>query len=58
MVAEVIARMDRWLAANRPDYYAKLQSGVTDAALTEFENRFQLKLPNSFRRLYQPPWDQ
>ncbi|MBV8455938.1 MAG: hypothetical protein JO122_04920 [Acetobacteraceae bacterium] len=52
IVAELIARMDRWLAANRPDYYAKLQPGVTDLALTEFENRFQLKLPDSFRALY------
>jgi cell wall assembly regulator SMI1 len=52
MVAELIAGMDRWLATNRPDYYAKLQPGVTDAALTEFENQFQLKLPNSFCALY------
>jgi cell wall assembly regulator SMI1 len=42
----------QWLAANRPDYYAKLQPGVTNPALTEFEDQFQLKLPNSFRSLY------
>jgi cell wall assembly regulator SMI1 len=52
MVAELIARMDRWLAANRPGYYAKLQPGVTELALTEFEKQFQLTLPYSFRSLY------
>src|SRR5437879_6492766 len=52
MVEELIGRMDRWLAANRPDYYALLQPGATDAELDVFEARFSLKLPAAFRELY------
>lgn len=47
-----IERMGRWLAAHRPDYYAKLQLGVTDAQLDAFEERFALTLPTEFRQLY------
>jgi cell wall assembly regulator SMI1 len=53
MMLALIKRMDRWLAANRPDYYARLQLGVSDATLDAFEVRFSLKLPQAFRRLYQ-----
>ena len=52
MVEELIGRMDRWLAANRPDYYALLQPGATDAELDAFEAQFLLKLPAAFRALY------
>jgi cell wall assembly regulator SMI1 len=48
----LINRMDRWLAANRPAYYALLQPGLGNAALDAFENRFSLKLPEAFRDLY------
>jgi cell wall assembly regulator SMI1 len=47
-----IARIDRWLAAYRPDYYAQLQPGVNDAALDTFESQFSLQLPAAFRELY------
>jgi hypothetical protein len=40
MVEDLIARMDRWLAANRADYYAELRPGVSDQALDAFEARF------------------
>lgn len=52
MVPELITRMDRWLAANRTDYYALLQPGVSDADLDAFEAQFSLKLPAAFRHLY------
>jgi cell wall assembly regulator SMI1 len=52
MVKPLIERMDRWLAAHRPAYYALLQPGATDAELDKFEVRFSLKLPEAFRRLY------
>jgi len=52
MVDALIGRLDRWLAANRPDYYARLQPGVTDAQLDAFDARFALKLPAAFRALY------
>jgi cell wall assembly regulator SMI1 len=52
MVETLIERMDRWLAANRPKYYAGLQPGATDTDLDAFEARFALKLPAAFRQLY------
>jgi hypothetical protein len=30
MIDDLVARLDRWLAANRADYYAELRPGVTD----------------------------
>jgi cell wall assembly regulator SMI1 len=51
MVSELFARLDRWLAANRPDYYARLQQGATAEALAAFEARFGLALPDDFRAL-------
>jgi cell wall assembly regulator SMI1 len=53
MVPTLIERLDRWLAANRPDYYARLQPGVTSEALNAFEARFSLKMPQAFRLLYE-----
>ncbi len=52
MVEAMIGRLDRWLEANRPDYFAGLQPGVTDAQLDAFEIQFALKLPAAFRALY------
>src|SRR4051812_12366398 len=49
---EAITRVDRWLAAHRPDYYARLQPGVSDPALDAVESRFSLRLPIAFRELY------
>jgi cell wall assembly regulator SMI1 len=45
--------MDHWLATNRRDYFAHLLPGVTDDQLNAFESQFSLKLPHSFRRLFQ-----
>ena len=53
MVPELIARLDRWLATHRSDYYSRLQPGVTSAELNDFEQRFTVKLPQAFRLLYQ-----
>jgi cell wall assembly regulator SMI1 len=52
MVDALIERMDHWLAANRPDYYAILQPGVSDADLAAFEAQFAVTLPAAFRALY------
>jgi cell wall assembly regulator SMI1 len=51
-VDTLIARMDRWLAAQRPDYYALLRPGATDAQLDAFEAKFTLRLPIAFRQFY------
>jgi cell wall assembly regulator SMI1 len=52
MMAALIGRLDRWLACNRPDYYARLQPGASDEALDAFESRFALRLPLPFREFY------
>jgi cell wall assembly regulator SMI1 len=52
MIEPLLRRLDRWLAANRPDYYALLQPGATDAELDTFEAHFALELPVAFRQLY------
>jgi cell wall assembly regulator SMI1 len=44
--------MDRWLATNRPGYYAHLRPGVSDAQLGAFEARFAITLPAAFHQLY------
>lgn len=49
---DLIERIDRWLAANRPDFYRSLQPGVDDAALDALETQFSFKLPIAFRQLY------
>jgi cell wall assembly regulator SMI1 len=51
-IDDVIARLDRWLATNRPDYYASLQPPATELQLDRFEAKFSLHLPRAFRRLY------
>jgi len=52
MVDALIERLNHWLEKNRPDYYAHLMPGVTDARLDAFEAQFSLKLPAAFRQLY------
>src|SRR3982751_987699 len=52
MVEALIDRMDRWLATNRPDYYAVLQPGATDSELDAIEAQLGVKLPAAFCQLY------
>ena len=52
MVMSLLAQLERWLTTNRPDYFARLQPGVSDARLDEFEAQFSLELPAAFRELY------
>lgn len=52
MVDDLITRIDRWLAANRPDYYPLLQPGASDTELDALEAKFSVKLPSAFRKLY------
>jgi len=52
-LSDLLVRMDKWLAANRPDYYGKLLPGASPKDLDAFEKKFQLQLPSGFRELYQ-----
>src|SRR5262249_14844943 len=45
-------RLGHWLAAQRPQDFASLQPGVTDAQLDAFLTRFSFKLPTAFPALY------
>jgi cell wall assembly regulator SMI1 len=49
---DLIRRADAWLQTNRPDYYAILRPGVSDAALDTYAARFGLELPTELRQLY------
>ena len=51
-MAPLLDRMERWLTAERPDYFGSFQSGVTDDQLNAFEARFGVVLPSGFRDLY------
>jgi cell wall assembly regulator SMI1 len=53
MEFELIQQLDSWLSAHRPDYYSRLQAGVSSSTLDEFEARFSVQLPESFRAFYQ-----
>jgi cell wall assembly regulator SMI1 len=52
MVDKLLARLEGWLITHRPDYYALLRPGASDAELDDFESRFALTLPAGFRQLY------
>jgi cell wall assembly regulator SMI1 len=52
-IVESVARLDAWLARHRPDYYATLLPGLTDAEWVDFELAIGVRLPESFRVLYQ-----
>jgi cell wall assembly regulator SMI1 len=52
-MTELVTRLDAWLSRNRPDYYARLLPGLSDAEWAAFESRLRVKLPDGFRVLYQ-----
>jgi cell wall assembly regulator SMI1 len=52
MISQYIERLDKWLAVNRPSYYAQLQAGVNEAQLKQFEEQFKMTLPDTFHQLY------
>jgi cell wall assembly regulator SMI1 len=48
----LLLKLDQWLAANRPDYYAMLRPGAPEVGLDDFEREFSLRLPEAYRLLY------
>jgi cell wall assembly regulator SMI1 len=48
---DTIQRLDRWLAQNRPDYYAQLNQGLTDGELAALEQRIANTLPETLKAL-------
>jgi cell wall assembly regulator SMI1 len=52
-MAELVARLDVWLARHRPNYYAQLLPGLSSQEWTVFAERLGVNLPDGFRVLYQ-----
>jgi cell wall assembly regulator SMI1 len=52
VISQYIERLAQWLAANISTYYAKLQIGVTKNQLKQFEDQFQIAMPDTFHQLY------
>jgi cell wall assembly regulator SMI1 len=53
MISHLIERVEKWLRANRADYFSQLQPGASKQDLDAFETRFNVRLPTDFRELYQ-----
>jgi cell wall assembly regulator SMI1 len=51
-VDELLGRLDRWLAAHRADYYARLQPGATAQQVAEAERALGFTFPRSLAALY------
>jgi cell wall assembly regulator SMI1 len=49
---DLIARLDAWLSRERPEFYAHLLPGLTDAALRDLETRLGRALPAEFQAFY------
>lgn len=51
-MTHLLSRLEAWLRTQRPEYWASLRAGTSDAALEAFERRFAVQLPESFKALY------
>lgn len=49
---ELVRSLDCRLAQSRADYYARLQPGLGDPVIDEFQSRFGFVVPSTFRDLY------
>jgi cell wall assembly regulator SMI1 len=49
----LLARLDGWLRINRPEYYAKLLPGLSQAEVDNFEQKLGVTLPIEFKLFYQ-----
>jgi cell wall assembly regulator SMI1 len=52
VIETAITRLDAWLQANRPDYYARLQPGLSEAELAAWETELGVTLPADFRAFF------
>src|SRR5262249_30106250 len=49
---QALARIDRWLASHRPDYYAQLRAGASVGELADFEGHLHVTVPMACADLY------
>jgi cell wall assembly regulator SMI1 len=52
MIAELIAQLDSRLSEVRPDYYKKLNQGISDETLNLLEEKYNRKIPVEMKYLY------
>lgn len=50
---EVILKLDHWLKENRNEFYKKLNKGLTDNQIKDWETKFGFNFPEEFKVLYQ-----
>ena len=50
---DIIQRIDRWLQANRPNYYKNLEPGLSTQEIIEWEAKIGFVFPEDFKILYQ-----
>src|SRR4051812_9635367 len=48
---DLVERLDKWLAENRPDYYSKLEPGLSGEELADLEATLEVALPPEMRAL-------
>ena len=48
----LLSRVDQWLAEHRPEFHAGLRPGATTDQLRDFEARFGIALPTTFKIIY------
>lgn len=51
-MADLIEGLDKHLLQTRPDYYAKLNPGLTEDEIADLETRLGCTLPEEFKALY------
>jgi cell wall assembly regulator SMI1/predicted DNA-binding WGR domain protein len=47
----LITRLDRWMAKERPEFYAHLKPGAAEAEIAAFEQQLDRRLPQTFKDL-------
>jgi cell wall assembly regulator SMI1 len=50
-MSDLIERLDRWLAANRPEYYKGLAPGASEKEIAAVEAKLGVTLPDELREL-------
>lgn len=52
MIAELVAQLDLKLSEIRPDYYKKLNQGISSDTISALEEKYNRKLPDELKTLY------
>jgi len=50
-MSDLIERLDKWLAENRPGYYRELEPGASEEQVVAIEGSLGVRLPDELREL-------